>query len=563
VTTGSGANTASYTTEPTVIAMDGNLYRCLIIATKVNYDGSGVITYYMENALLTVHKMDTETTLISDNNPSLYGENVTFTATVTSLVATSQIPAGTVEFRVDNGDGAETVLGTGTLNTSGTATFSTSSLIAGTHPIIAYYMGDDYFNVSNSDVLDQVVEKADTATTLTSDINPSMYGQSVIFSATVTDITYGAGILTGNVEFREGATVLGTGKLGASGIATFTTSTLSVGTHPIVAYYMGDNGFNGSNSDVYDQVIMPLKYTVTYNANGGTGSVTDLLSPYNASSVVTVLDKNTMSKTDHTFQGWATTTNGAVVHTQGSSFNITQHTVLYAVWKANTPPPTDPPVTPPVNPPVKPPVKPPVYPPVNPPVDPPVDPPVNPPVDPPVNPPVDPPVDTGQTEIPVVLNPVELDPLPIAMESPIQEMINVLRTEGVPIFNINGMEVPLYAFPGMSDWALINLILAIVGAVIAAITLRRVHSQRQEETTPKHLWIIPVIALAIVGIIVFVLTQDMNAMIVLWDQWTIVNVIVFAGVIITSKLSVKQDKEDLLDIDQDANDENGSLSTAN
>jgi hypothetical protein len=56
----------------------------------------------------------------------------------------------------------------------------------------------------------------------------------------------------------------------------------------------------------------------------------------------------------------------------------------------------------------------------------------------------------------------------------------------------------------------------------------------------------------------------MNAMIVLlWDQWTIINVIIFAGVIITSKLSVKQDEEDLLDIEQDANGENGPLYTAN
>jgi arginyl-tRNA synthetase len=103
-----------------------------------------------------------------------------------------------VEFRIANGDGTETVLGTGTLDAyGGIATFSTSVLSVGTHPIVAYYLGDNYFNVSNSPVLNQVVNEAETQTTLTSDINPSKFGQTVTFTATVTDITSGGGIPTG------------------------------------------------------------------------------------------------------------------------------------------------------------------------------------------------------------------------------------------------------------------------------------------------------------------------------------------------------------------------------
>ncbi|HEX3085245.1 MAG TPA: Ig-like domain repeat protein, partial [Pyrinomonadaceae bacterium] len=75
----------------------------------------------------------TTTTLASDNNPSTYGQTVTFTATVSSSAGT---PTGTVTFK----DGA-TILGTGTLNGSGQATLTTSSLSTGTHAITAVYEG--------------------------------------------------------------------------------------------------------------------------------------------------------------------------------------------------------------------------------------------------------------------------------------------------------------------------------------------------------------------------------------------------------------------------------------
>ena len=68
---------------------------------------------------------------------------------------------------------------------------------------------------------------APTTTALTSSVNPSTFGQSVTFTATVTS---GATVNAGTVTFKDGATTLAANvAVNASGVATFTTSTLAVG----------------------------------------------------------------------------------------------------------------------------------------------------------------------------------------------------------------------------------------------------------------------------------------------------------------------------------------------
>jgi hypothetical protein len=92
-----------------------------------------------------------------------------------------------------------------------------------------------------------------TTTSLASSLNPSLFGQSVTFTATVTST--GATLTpTGTVTFKDGTTTLGTGSLG-SGKATFKTSALSVASHSITAVYGGSTNFSGSTSPVLSQVV--------------------------------------------------------------------------------------------------------------------------------------------------------------------------------------------------------------------------------------------------------------------------------------------------------------------
>src|SRR5439155_24641542 len=71
------------------------------------------------------------------------------------------------------------------------------------HTVVACYGGTTSFSASNGST-SQVVNKANSTTTLTSSLNPSTFGQSVTFTATVTG--GGSPAAAGTVTFIEGGT---------------------------------------------------------------------------------------------------------------------------------------------------------------------------------------------------------------------------------------------------------------------------------------------------------------------------------------------------------------------
>ncbi len=224
-----------------------------------------------------VNQAATSTALVSSVNPSVSGESVTFTATVTATSPGSGTPTGTVNFL----DGA-TVIGTGTLDGSGVATFTTGALdVAGSpHSITAVYVGDTDFTTSTSTAVSQTVNQAATSTAVESSVNPSVTGQSVTFTATVSTTSPGTGTATGTVNFLDGATVIGTGTLDGSGVATFSTTSLTAGAspHSITAVYVGDTNFATSTSTAVSQVV---------NAADTTTSLVSSLNPANEGQSVT------------------------------------------------------------------------------------------------------------------------------------------------------------------------------------------------------------------------------------------------------------------------------------
>ncbi len=161
----------------------------------------------------------TSTILTSNNNPANGGDLLTLTATVMGGYS-----GDTVTFF----DGA-TNIGSGTLS-SGVATLTTSTLTAGPHSITAIYAATATTAASTSPPLIQVIRFA-TTTTVTSSANPANLGDAVTFTASVT-----GGNAGDTVNFLDGGALIGSGTL-ASGVATFTTSSLSEGLHSITANY--------------------------------------------------------------------------------------------------------------------------------------------------------------------------------------------------------------------------------------------------------------------------------------------------------------------------------------
>jgi hypothetical protein len=190
----------------------------------------------------------TTTVVTSSYNPSVYGQTVRFTATVINPKKTPS--SGNVTFKDGN-----IILGTASVNRSGISSFDTSKLSVGTHSITATFSGNTSFDKSTSAPLIQTVNKAATATAIRSSSNPSRFGRLVTFTATVSAKSPGSGTPTGTVTFMDGNnTFLFTASL-KSGVASFSSSSLTRGTHSIKVIYSGDNNYNGSTSTVLSQVV--------------------------------------------------------------------------------------------------------------------------------------------------------------------------------------------------------------------------------------------------------------------------------------------------------------------
>jgi hypothetical protein len=212
-------------------------------------------------------KIATTTTLKSSLNPSIFGQPITLTATVIPASGTGT-PTGSVTFK----DGS-TVIGMKMLS-GGVATL-TSTLNAGTHSITAIYGGDSNYNGSTSSALSQRVNKATTATSLTSAPNPSSFNQSVTFTATVTGQfgTPGAGTVT----FTYGSITLCSAVALTGGVATCSYSTLPVGSDTVTAAYSGSGNYLASSGNE----------TQTVNKASTTMTVTSAPNPSNFMQSVT------------------------------------------------------------------------------------------------------------------------------------------------------------------------------------------------------------------------------------------------------------------------------------
>ena len=94
-----------------------------------------------------------------------------------------------------------------------------------------------------------------TVTTITSSGSPAAVGTTIIFTATTTTTT---GVVTGTVNFSDGATLLGTATLNSSGIATFSTTTLALGTHTITAAFQANTNFTASSATLTQVMTAPV-----------------------------------------------------------------------------------------------------------------------------------------------------------------------------------------------------------------------------------------------------------------------------------------------------------------
>jgi hypothetical protein len=248
----------------TYYALDGGATTIYSAALNVSALGAHSVKYWSvdnagntEAAHTVSFTIDSLTTsaLTASANPIVLGQSVTLTATVTASL--SGTPTGSVIFY----NGA-TNLGTGTLS-GGVATLTTSALPAGFLTLQAAYQGGGNFLASNSFPYDETVHE-NTTTSISSTLNPSIYGQSITFTVQVAPSA--SGIPTGTVQLNGFGTKTLT--LNGSGVATYTTSLLVAGNYSVTATYGGDSTYLTSTSSTLPQTVNQASQTINWPAVG-------------------------------------------------------------------------------------------------------------------------------------------------------------------------------------------------------------------------------------------------------------------------------------------------------
>jgi Bacterial Ig-like domain (group 3)/FG-GAP-like repeat/FG-GAP repeat len=131
----------------------------------------------------------------------------------------------------------------------------------GTHNVLASYPGDADRRPSVSPTVALIATQLTSTTTgITAAPNPALAGQPVTLTATVSPAPTGASL--GTVSFYNSSVLLDTASINASGLATFTTSTLPPGGLTLTAVYSGNAAFAGSTSAAWIETVNTT-YTVT------------------------------------------------------------------------------------------------------------------------------------------------------------------------------------------------------------------------------------------------------------------------------------------------------------
>jgi hypothetical protein len=212
----------------------------------VSYSGDSTLTSSMQSLTETVSPVATTTSLASSANPALAGQPVTFTATVTTQVPGAGTPAGTVTFSVDGQASSPVPV------INGVATFTATSLTAGTRTIIATASGDGTF-AGSTQTLTETVSQAGTSASLVSSANPAQFGQPATFTATFGSQVTGAGSPAGSAVFTLDGTPQAPVPL-TGGVASFTATGLAVGSHTVTVTYAGNTTFTGSTAILTETV---------------------------------------------------------------------------------------------------------------------------------------------------------------------------------------------------------------------------------------------------------------------------------------------------------------------
>ncbi|HCF58639.1 MAG TPA: hypothetical protein DFS52_11690, partial [Myxococcales bacterium] len=192
----------------------------------------------------TVDRALTRVSVSSLNNPSTFGEQLAFEASVTPALA-----SGIILFFLD---GEPIGLPVDVIDGYARSSFVDGPAV-GAHSVEAVYSGDERFLGSSGELAGgQRVDRAASGVLVASSANPSTYSSPVSFSATVSPAS-----ASGEVQFQIDGMDFGAPVALVGGSATSPAiSSLSVGVHAVTALYSGDAIYLASSAGLAgDQIV--------------------------------------------------------------------------------------------------------------------------------------------------------------------------------------------------------------------------------------------------------------------------------------------------------------------
>jgi hypothetical protein len=233
ISTGTCSTTTSSCTSTTVGSQ----------TVTANYEGKTA------QATQVVNQAATTTSIVSTTgSPSVVGQAVIYTATVSVTTPGSGIPTGNVEF-LDGGAAIPDCSGSSgnpLTGTSATCTVTYSS--TGSHTITAEYLGDtNYLGSLVSPPVTQVVNQAATTTTVSTDLTTYVSGEPIVVTAVVAPVAPGAGTPTGTVSISDGASSPTTCTINLATGSSCTIVETTPGSYTMTGTYSGNSNFLGSS----------------------------------------------------------------------------------------------------------------------------------------------------------------------------------------------------------------------------------------------------------------------------------------------------------------------------
>jgi hypothetical protein len=225
------------------------------------YSGNNLFLASNGTTTETVDEDASTVTVVSSDLSAVYGEPLTFAATVTPVSPGAGAPTGTVEFHALFPGNKTVLLGTGELRSGNAAFTMPYGLATGPHTIFAVYVGDADFMSSTSPTIAQAVNPAPTTLQLVPSatvVNPGQginYNEILSVGEPGSFVTPATGTITLYDTFDGATTVLSTNTLG--GPTVNFPPLAGVGTHSITAMYSGDGNFQGCTSATITITVAP------------------------------------------------------------------------------------------------------------------------------------------------------------------------------------------------------------------------------------------------------------------------------------------------------------------